>query len=118
MGCKLFIKRIQDRLKLNNDQLAKKMGVNSVTISCWRSGTYSPSVANLDRMLSYLGQTLDDCLYLPGEAPHPAELPEEKIRPIVREMIDEMTKPRKKDPPRRKGEERRTGKERRGLREA
>jgi transcriptional regulator with XRE-family HTH domain len=115
MGCNLFIKRVQARLKLNNVEFAEKMDVDAVTISNWRRGEYAPSVANLERMLAYLGPTLDDCLYLPGEVPVEAELLEKQGRTFSREQIDEMLKRHKGKSSRQNNKERRSGKDRRGL---
>jgi DNA-binding XRE family transcriptional regulator len=57
-----LMQKVRNEKKINQDELAEKIGVSSKTISVWETGKKQPGVMNLLKYCSVLGVTIDDLL--------------------------------------------------------
>ena len=63
VGDRLWLAR--NRAELSKRHLAKLSGVDQGQIRKWENGDHVPTVANVAKLLPYLGGTLDDYLRPP-----------------------------------------------------
>ena len=69
-----------NREGLSQDALAKQLKVASNTISRWETGTYRPSVVDLERISRFFGVSINS--FFPSELVHEEE--DENIKALLR----------------------------------
>lgn len=57
-----MMQKARNEKKINQDEIANKIGVSSKTISIWETGKKQPGIMNLLRYCAALGMTIDELL--------------------------------------------------------
>lgn len=82
------LRRIMFDKGINQVDLAKLMGINPATLSCWMNGVRIPRMPNIDMLAEYLGVTREDIVGKELKEPStPYYLNEETAR-IAQEAYD------------------------------